>query len=175
MPPSAYQMGVTLPTIPAGVACVAKGRTPMADGNGGLRENAYRSDRNLQALLRRSAPWLSEDDTERLSSFGGWVATAVDEQADYTNRFAPPVLETLDEGGRPRSVVRHNPLYAAVHREVYERGIVGLNYGPERRPYTLTFAMGYLLAAVRHLDSLSGDAHRCRRPRARPLCAGGGA
>ena len=118
----------------------------MADGNGGLRGNAYRSDRNLQALLGRSAPWLSEDDAERLSSFGGWVASVVDEQADYTNRFAPPVLETLDEGGRPRSAVRHNPLYAAVHREVYERGIVGLNYGPEPRPFTLTFAMGYLLA-----------------------------
>ena len=118
----------------------------MTDRNGSLGGNVYRADRNLQALLRRSAPWLTEDDAERLSSFGGWVATAVDEQADYTNRFAPPVLETLDEGGRPRSVVRHNPLYAAVHREVYERGIVGLNYGPERRPYTLTFAMGYLLA-----------------------------
>ena len=118
----------------------------MADGNGALRGNAYRRDRNLQALLRRSAPWLSENDAERLGSFGAWVATAVDEQADYTNRFAPPVLETLDEGGRPRSAVRHNPLYASVHREVYERGIVGLNYGAARRPYTLTFAMGYLLA-----------------------------
>ena len=118
----------------------------MADGNGALGGNAYRADRNLQALLRRSAPWLTDDDAERLSSFGGWVATAVDEQADYTNRFAPPVLETLDEDGRPHSVVRHNPLYAAAHSEVYERGIVGLNYGASRRPYTLTFAMGYLLA-----------------------------
>ena len=118
----------------------------MADGNGALGGNAYRADRNLQALLRRSAPWLTGEDAERLSSFGGWVATAVDEQADYTNRFAPPVLETLDEDGRPRSVVRHNPLYAAAHREVYERGIVGLNYGAARRPYMLTFAMGYLLA-----------------------------
>lgn len=118
----------------------------MAEGNGALDGNAYRADRNLQALLRRSAPWLTGDDAERLSNFGGWVATAVDEQADYTNRFAPPVLETLDEDGRPRSVVRHNPLYAAAHREVYERGIVGLNYGAARRPYTLTFAMGYLLA-----------------------------
>ena len=118
----------------------------MAEGIGGVGGNVYRADRNLQALLRRSAPWLTEEDAERLSDFGGWVATAVEEQADYTNRFAPPVLETLDENGRPRSVVRHNPLYAAVHREVYERGIVGLNYGPECRPYTLTFAMGYLLA-----------------------------
>ena len=118
----------------------------MAEGIGGVGGNAYRADRNLQALLGRSAPWLTEDDGERLSSFGAWVATTVDEQADYTNRFAPPVLETLDEGGRAHSVVRHNPLYAAVHREVYARGIVGLNYGPERRPFTLTFAMGYLLA-----------------------------
>ena len=118
----------------------------MAQGIGGVSGNVYRADRNLQALLGRSAPWLTDDDAERLSSFGAWVATTVDEQADYTNRFAPPVLETLDEGGRARSVVRHNPLYAAVHREVYEHGIVGLNYGPERRPFTLTFAMGYLIA-----------------------------
>ena len=118
----------------------------MVDGIGGHGGNFYRADRNLQALLRRSAPWLTGKDDERLSDFGAWAATAVDRQADYTNRFAPPVLETLDEGGRPRSLVRHNPLYAAVHREVYERGIVGLNHGPAPRPFTLTFAMGYLLA-----------------------------
>ena len=118
----------------------------MADRIGGHGGNFYRADANLRALLRRSAPWLTEEDGERLSSFGAWAATAVDEQADYTNRFAPPVLETVDEDGRPRSMVRHNPLYAAAHREVYERGIVGLNYGPGPRPYTLTFAMGYLLA-----------------------------
>ena len=118
----------------------------MAERTDHHGDNVYLADRNLQALLRRSAPWLTDADEDRLSGFGAWVATAVDRQADYTNRFAPPVLETLDEGGRPRSVVRHNPLYAAVHREVYERGIVGLNYGPAPRPFTLTFAMGYLLA-----------------------------
>ena len=118
----------------------------MTEKNGGHGGNYYRADRNLQVLLRRAAPWLTEADVERLDDFGAWAATTVDEQADYTNRFAPPVLETLDDGGRPRSVVRHNPLYAAVHREVYERGIVGLNYGPARRPFTLTFAMGYLLS-----------------------------
>ncbi len=118
----------------------------MAERTDHHGDNVYLVDRNLQALLRRSAPWLTDADEDRLSGFGAWVATAVDRQADYTNRFAPPVLETLDEGGRPRSVVRHNPLYAAVHREVYERGIVGLNYGPAPRPFTLTFAMGYLLA-----------------------------
>ena len=118
----------------------------MADGIGAHGGNFYRADGNLRALLRRSAQWLSEDDAARLSDFGAWAATAVDEQADYTNRFAPPLLETFDQSGRARSAVRHNPLYAAVHREVYERGIVGLNYGRAPRPYTLTFAMGYLLA-----------------------------
>ena len=117
--------------------------TNRIESHGG---NFFTADRNLQALLRRSAPWLTEDDTERLSEFGAWAARDVDEQADYTNRFAPPVLETEDEDGRARTAVRHNPLYAAVHRAVYERGIVGLNHGPGRRPFTLTFAMGYLLA-----------------------------
>jgi alkylation response protein AidB-like acyl-CoA dehydrogenase len=109
-------------------------------------ENFYDTDSNLRALLGRSADWLTEADTDRLSGFGAWVAGAVDEQADYTNRFAPPVLETFDENGTPRSAVRHNPLYGAAHREVYERGIVGLNYAAEPRPFALTFAMGYLLA-----------------------------
>ena len=118
----------------------------MAERTDRHGDNVYLADRNLQALLRRGAPGLTDADADRLSGFGAWVATAVEQQADYTNRFAPPVLETLDEGGRPRSVVRHNPLYAAVHRKVYERGIVGLNHGPARRPFALTFAMGYLLA-----------------------------
>ena len=117
--------------------------TDETDSHGG---NFFAADLNLQALLRRSAAWLSEEDTARLGEFGAWAARDVDEQADYTNRFAPPVLETVDEDGRARTAVRHNPLYASVHRAVYERGIVGLNYGPGRRPFTLTFAMGYLLA-----------------------------
>ncbi len=118
----------------------------MAERTDRHRENVYETDENLKALLRRRAPWLTEADAERLERFGAWVATEVEAQADYTNRFAPPVLETLDEGGRPRSAVRHNPLYAAVHREVYARGVVGLNHGSGRRPFALTFTMGYLLA-----------------------------
>ena len=49
------------------------------------RENAYEADGNLQALLRRRASWLTEADAERLASFGAWVATEVETQADYTN------------------------------------------------------------------------------------------
>ncbi len=107
--------------------------------------NLYDADPMLRALLVR-APWVSDDDRARLGDFGAWVADVVEPQADFTSRRAPPVLETQDVDGRAVSVVRHNPLYDAAHREVYARGIVGLNYGPSPRPFALTFAMGYMLS-----------------------------
>ena len=118
----------------------------MTASAGNAERNVFLEDANLQALLRRRAPWLTEEDAARLSELGAWTAGTFEEQADYTDRFAPPVLETADEDGRPRTTVRRNPLYAAVHRGIYERGIVGLNYGPAPRPFALTFAMGYLLS-----------------------------
>ncbi len=108
--------------------------------------NHWRTDANLRALLRRRAPWFTPEDSERLDGFGAWVAGAVEAQANHTGRHAPPVLEVREDGGTPRTLVRHNPLYAAAHREVYERGIVGLNHGNARRPFALTFVMGYLLS-----------------------------
>ena len=118
----------------------------MTASDGNAERNVFLADVNLQALLRRRAPWLTEEDAARLSELGAWTAGTFEEQADYTDRFAPPVLEAADEDGRPRTTVRRNPLYAAVHRGIYERGIVGLNYGPAPRPFALTFAMGYLLS-----------------------------
>ena len=107
-------------------------------------DSFFTLDRDLQRLLGGTA--LDDEDRARLSAFGAWVADEVDTQAEYTDRFAPPVLETLDLDGRAVTRVRHNPLHAAAHREVYRRGIVGLNYGARPKPYVLTFAMGYLLA-----------------------------
>ena len=82
-------------------------RTAMAQGNRRCRRQRLPGGPESSGpSSRRSAPWLTEDDAERLSGFGAWVATAVEEQADYTNRFAPPVLETPGRGragalGRP--------------------------------------------------------------------------
>ncbi|MFQ5785467.1 MAG: acyl-CoA dehydrogenase family protein [Alphaproteobacteria bacterium] len=109
-------------------------------------ENFYRLDVNLQRALKRIAPETAARDDQRLTAFGAWVGTDVDAQAEYTSRFAPPVLATYDRDGETANRVEHNPRYAAVHRDVYRRGIVGLNYEAEARPFLTTFVMGYLLS-----------------------------
>ncbi|MEE8273503.1 MAG: acyl-CoA dehydrogenase family protein [Alphaproteobacteria bacterium] len=109
-------------------------------------QNFYRLDVNLQRLLKRTAGDLLDQEEARLAAFGAWVGDEVDAQAEYTSRFAPPVLHTYDRDGETVNRVQYNPLYAAVHRDVYRHGIIGLNYGGDPRPFLLSFAMGYLLA-----------------------------
>lgn len=108
--------------------------------------NFYTSDLNLRLILERRAPGALARWDAHLADFGRWVAEEVDPAADYTDRFAPPVLETYDRDGRIANHIRHNPGWERVSREVYERGIVGLNYGDDRAPFLVTFAMGYLLS-----------------------------
>jgi acyl-CoA dehydrogenase len=109
-------------------------------------QNFYLADANLQRLLTRIAPVLAERCGQRLAAFGSWAATEVDAAAAYTDRFAPPALEASDRDGQLQYRVICNPRYEAVHRQVYEHGIVGLNHGPSAESFLLTFAMGYLLA-----------------------------
>jgi alkylation response protein AidB-like acyl-CoA dehydrogenase len=83
--------------------------------------------------------------TDKLVEFRRWVLTAVDAQANYTDRYAPPALETYDRCG---SVINHivsNPLYDAQHQEIYRRGAIGLPYS-ETAPHLLSFTMGFLLS-----------------------------
>lgn len=109
-------------------------------------QNFYQLDTNLQRLLGRILgdgldPWASS-----LDSFGEWVGGVVDEQAEYTHRSAPPILEPYDRDGRLTNQIRHNPLWDRVATEVYEKGAVGLNYGANPAPFTVSFAMGYLIS-----------------------------
>jgi len=108
--------------------------------------NYFLDDANLQRLLNRIAAPLSERCGQRLTAFGAWVGSDVDAAAAYTDRFAPPILEARDSDGELHYRLICNPRYEAVHRQVYEQGIVGLNHGPSAEPFLLTFAMGYLLA-----------------------------
>lgn len=108
--------------------------------------NCFLADRNLQALLQRADPALVARWRPLLSDFGAWVATEVDPASQYTHRHGPPVLESHDGDGRLVNRVRHNPAWERVSREVYRRGAVALNYGPEPAPFLVTFAMGYLLS-----------------------------
>lgn len=109
-------------------------------------QNFYQLDSNLQRLLRRVAPQATRRFASELDSFGAFVGGPVDEQAEYTDRHGRPVLETYARDGRVQNRIRHNPAWEAVSREAYARGAIGLNYTADAAPFTLTFALGYLLS-----------------------------
>src|SRR5262249_5148080 len=118
----------------------------MTDPLASRDRNFYLSDTELQHWLGRCAPGLAERETSRLAGFGAWVGGEVDAAASYTDRFAPPVLDAQDNDGRLLTRVVCNPRYAAVHRQAYENGMIGLSHGPSAGPHLLGFTMGYLLA-----------------------------
>ena len=96
-------------------------------------------------------PWVTSrvpgmaDYCQQLAGFRYWVLTEVAAQADYTDRYAPPELETYDRNGDVVNRIVCNRWYDEQHQELYRRGIVGLPYA-EKAPHLLTFTMGYLLA-----------------------------
>ena len=73
------------------------------------------------------------------------MRTEVDAQANYTDRYAPPALETYDRNGEVINRIVANRWYDEQHAELYRRGIIGLPYA-EGAPHLLTFAMGYILS-----------------------------
>ena len=101
-------------------------------------------DSYLEPYLTARVPRLAEY-SKKLADLREWVLTEVDAQANYTDRYAPPALETYDRDGQIINRVVANPLYEEQHRELYRRGIIGLPYA-ENAPHLLTFAMGYVLS-----------------------------
>ena len=85
------------------------------------------------------------DYSPQLADFRDWVRTEVDAQANYTDRYAPPALETYDRNGEVVNRIVLNRWYDEQHQELYRRGIIGLPYA-EKAPHLLSFTMGYLLA-----------------------------
>jgi acyl-CoA dehydrogenase len=81
----------------------------------------------------------------QLADFRDWVLTEVDAQANYTDRYAPPALETYDRNGEVVNRIVANRWYDHQHRELYRLGIVGLPFA-ENAPHLLTFTMGYILS-----------------------------
>ena len=107
-------------------------------------QNFYALDRNLRDALHRRMPQAATRWDETLSRFGTWVGEAVDAAAAYTDSRGRPA--PYDRAGEPVNRIRTNPAWDAVSRGAYERGAVGLNYGAEAAPFTVTFAMGYLIS-----------------------------
>ncbi|HET9696145.1 MAG TPA: acyl-CoA dehydrogenase family protein [Terriglobales bacterium] len=98
----------------------------------------------LQPILFSREPRLQRY-AQMLSNFREWVLTEVDAQANYTDRYAPPALQSYDRRGEIINRVVTNSQYDAQHQEAYRRGIIGLPYA-EGAPHSLSFAMGYLLS-----------------------------
>jgi acyl-CoA dehydrogenase len=109
-------------------------------------QNFYLADANLRAVLARLAPAALAKCDHVLADFGAWVGSAVDAEAEFTDREARPVLETYDRDGEVVNRIRYNPVWQETSAEAYRRGVVGLNYGDDPAPYVVTFAMGYLLS-----------------------------
>lgn len=101
-------------------------------------------DTYLEPLLISREPRLGAH-LHRLSEFRQWVLTDVDAQANYTDRYAPPALETYDRSGAVANRVVVNPWYGAQHQEVYRRGAIGLPYSGGA-PHLVSFVMGFLLS-----------------------------
>ncbi len=101
-------------------------------------------DPYLEPWLTARAPGMARY-SGQLAEFHRWVCTEVDAQANYTDRYAPPALQTYDRNGEVINRIVANPWYEEQDRELYRRGIIGLPYA-ESAPHLLTFTMGYILS-----------------------------
>lgn len=101
-------------------------------------------DSFLQPVLSARQPRLQAY-LDHLTAFRAWVLTDVDAQANYTDRYSPPALQSYDRDGNIINRIISNSTYDAQHQEAYRRGIVGLPYS-EDAPHLVSFAMGFLLS-----------------------------
>lgn len=110
-------------------------------------QNFFDLDVNVQRLLARLAPDMLARNENRLKDFGVFVGGALDEQASYSDRHAPPRLETHTKTGEKRTRVVFNRDYEACHQEAYKKGTIGLAFqAKDPEPHLLSFAMGYMLS-----------------------------
>ena len=113
--------------------------------------NFYTLDDNLQRFLQRKFPDLLQRQENRLRELGEWVGGDLDEQAEYSDRYAPPQLHSMPDR-RGQTGPRHNEVvfnarYEDAQREIYRRGVIGLSFTEQNpEPHSLSFVMGYLLS-----------------------------
>ena len=113
----------------------------------GRGRNFFEIDRDLQEILRQIlAPEEYERALPLMRRMGELSGGPIDRQAEYTDRLARPVLETYDRQGNVVNEVRYNPLYEESVKQVYGLGTIGCSYGPRALPYTVHFALLYLLS-----------------------------
>ncbi|MDF3025408.1 MAG: acyl-CoA dehydrogenase, middle domain protein, partial [Alphaproteobacteria bacterium] len=124
-----------------------KNATPATYPKETRGENFFANDLNAQRVLERIAPDMLERNFERLKDFGAFVGGPLDEQAAYSDRTAPPRLETHNKLGEKKSHVIFNAKYEDAHQEAYKRGAIGLSFADkDAEPHLLSFTMGYMLS-----------------------------
>ena len=106
--------------------------------------SSHSYDPYLEPCLNSRVPQMAQYSAQ-LAEFRDWVLTEVDAQANYTDRYAAPSVETYDRKGELVNRIVANRWYEEQHQELYRRGIIGLPF-VDKAPHLLTFTMGYLLA-----------------------------
>ena len=106
--------------------------------------SSHSYDPYLEPCLNSRVPQMAQYSAQ-LTEFRDWVLTEVDAQANYTDRYAAPSVETYDRKGELVNRIVANRWYEEQHQELYRRGIIGLPF-VDKAPHLLTFTMGYLLA-----------------------------
>lgn len=90
--------------------------------------NPYINDTNIQRLLGRYYADMLDTEQITLESLGDFAATRLEDQANYSDRTAPPVLKAeLDSPSAPkvrRNKVILNPRYEDSQQELYRHGIL---------------------------------------------------
>ncbi|MDB5491581.1 MAG: acyl-CoA dehydrogenase, middle domain protein [Micavibrio sp.] len=115
--------------------------------------NYYAVDANLNAFLRRVYPDMLKRQNQALTDFGLWAGTTLDEQAEYSDRHAPPkLIQDLSKPGERNFKLILNEQYKASLREVHKRGIVGKSF-EEGEPNAIGPVMEYETA---HSDISTG-------------------
>lgn len=108
--------------------------------------NFFSTDKMLIDFLKKHDVAFYERNKQHLSDFGLWVGTEVDEEAEYSDRYAEPRLEAFEKYGNKTNHIIFNPWYKKAHAGTYQRGIIGRAYGKNPEPHLISFVMGYLLS-----------------------------
>lgn len=107
--------------------------------------NFFTSDQTLIDFLEEVYSDLYSSKRSFFEDFGKWIATEVEQQADYTDRYANPQLETYNSKGERDYKLIFNQQYESAHQEVYDRGVIAEPY-KSGVPHAFSFINGYLLS-----------------------------
>ena len=116
---------------------------------GDSRGNNYVSDHNLQRYLDRHYPGFRREYHDMLSDYGGFCTGFLEDQANDSDRRAPPYIsQVLDDPVRPqgrRNIVVVNDRYAACQQEIYKKGFLAACFNSHNpAPHMLPFLAQYM-------------------------------